>query len=507
VSDNVAGNNDDLDDLILEIDDVAEARAAFEDAQRRRQLASAARRERKRVKLSQQEVGRRMGTAQSAVSALEGGKSDPQLSTMQRWARAIGLRADVALVDPRMPVYDEQSSRVLWHMLERKSVRIILRALLTRQGDSEGIPIHDLAKLAEIPRSATQFIVDNLEDGGWIKSTLRGGMVAIRSGRVHVVGVHVKSGEIRLIVTDLGVLTTYYSEVVQTRTDSPRQVVNVIAAMVRRACDHSERSGVELLGVGVVLAGIVEPGTGNVIFAPDLKESWRSFPFQAMLQEKVGPRTTVVVENDANALAIREYLRSGDDHIIALLITTGIGSGILFSGRPVHGAESAGGELGHVVPEQPGEGRPCRCGRAGCLETLIGEPGLLRSISMATGETFSTLLAVDADHCEDARVLRVYKMAGHYLGVVLAPVVAGSNPKTILVFGPEQIADQERASGRSFIEGVGVGLSRQRFTKGDDAIKIRALGEDALSNAAAGAVVRDFMDRPWVLAPSVLVSL
>ena len=335
---------DDLDQLISDIEDDATAFGAFEDDKRRLSLAAAGKRERKRARLTQSEIARRMATAQSAISALEAGKVDPQLSTAQRWGRAIGRRLDIAFVDQRMPIYDERSSRVLWHMLERKAVKAIMRALLAGQGGPDAHTVQSLAKLADIPKPAAEFILNNLRRDGWVTGSARRPVVGVNVERACIAGLHVQRGEVRLVLTDLSLASICYSESSQISTGSPRRVVETITGMVRRAQQHCQRTGVELLGIGVVLAGIIDPRFGDVIYAPDLDDAWTSFNLQGLLSEELG--LGVVVENDANALAMHEYLRSGDDQITALLISAGVGSCNVVRGRTLYGAEYAGGELG-----------------------------------------------------------------------------------------------------------------------------------------------------------------
>jgi transcriptional regulator with XRE-family HTH domain len=73
---------------------------AIEDAEHRLKLVGHLAALRRRAKLSQAEVARRMGTTQSAVSALEGGEHDPYLSTLQRYGRAIRARIEVQVFVP-----------------------------------------------------------------------------------------------------------------------------------------------------------------------------------------------------------------------------------------------------------------------------------------------------------------------------------------------------------------------------------------------------------------------
>lgn len=89
----------DLDEFL----DDPEIRSAFEDAQVRSDLADRLREARKSSGLSQKTVAKTMGTTQSAVSDFERGESDPQFSTIQRYARAVGAKVRLLVEVPNSP--------------------------------------------------------------------------------------------------------------------------------------------------------------------------------------------------------------------------------------------------------------------------------------------------------------------------------------------------------------------------------------------------------------------
>jgi DNA-binding XRE family transcriptional regulator len=91
---------DDLDRYLA--DELADPRfnGAFEDAGVREALLQALLAARHSVQLTQASVAETMGTTQSAVSELEGGLSDPRLSTLQRYARAVGCRIAAWVIRP-----------------------------------------------------------------------------------------------------------------------------------------------------------------------------------------------------------------------------------------------------------------------------------------------------------------------------------------------------------------------------------------------------------------------
>lgn len=110
--------------------------------------------------------------------------------------------------------------------------------------------------------------------------------------------------------------------------------------------------------------------------------AWRDFPLRQRLSEHLG--TAVWVDNDAKALALAEGWRGaaiGHANHMAMVVSTGVGGGIVLDGRLLDGAAGNAGHIGHlnVVPD----GRPCVCGARGCLEAeasgtaiaaITGEP-------------------------------------------------------------------------------------------------------------------------------------
>jgi glucokinase len=95
--------------------------------------------------------------------------------------------------------------------------------------------------------------------------------------------------------------------------------------------------------------------------------AWREYPLRQRLSEEVA--LPVVVDNDAKALALGEgWLGAarGIGDYLAMVVSTGIGAGIVLDGRLLEGRTGNAGHIGHVVVEP--EGRPCRCGGRGCLE-------------------------------------------------------------------------------------------------------------------------------------------
>ena len=106
---------------------------------------------------------------------------------------------------------------------------------------------------------------------------------------------------------------------------------------------------------------------GGELVSPLNIPGWRDFPLKDRLQELTGLRAWV--DNDAKALALAEgWLGSAvsEQNYISMVVSTGIGGGIVLDGRLLDGESGNAGHIGHVIVEP--EGRRCRCGGRGCLE-------------------------------------------------------------------------------------------------------------------------------------------
>jgi glucokinase len=123
--------------------------------------------------------------------------------------------------------------------------------------------------------------------------------------------------------------------------------------------------GVEPGLVGVGCGGPMDPTAGTV--SPLNIPAWQDFPLVERLHEALG--LPVALDNDAKALALGEGwlgAATGAKNFLAMVVSTGVGGGIVLDGRLLDGRLGNAGHIGHVVVV-PG-GRRCVCGVLGCLE-------------------------------------------------------------------------------------------------------------------------------------------
>jgi glucokinase len=185
----------------------------------------------------------------------------------------------------------------------------------------------------------------------------------------------------------------------------PDAIIAEIAGAVK---DLIADGGSPPLGVGVGLAGQIDPHQGVVRFAPNLR--WQEVPFQEELSQSL--RLPVVVTNDVRAATWGEWLHGagmGCDDLVCLFAGTGIGGGVVSGGKILSGCSNTAGELGHMTIDL--NGPPCTCGNRGCLEALAGG----WAIALHAKE------AVNADPEAGAFLLR---MAGGGFETITAKIVA-----------------------------------------------------------------------------------
>lgn len=173
-----------------------------------------------------------------------------------------------------------------------------------------------------------------------------------------------------------------------------------------------------LAGVGVGCGGpITRPG-GAV--SPLNIPAWRAFPLRERFEERF-PGVPVRLHGDAVAVAAGEHWRGagrGRADMLGMVVSTGVGGGLIVGGRLAEGSSGNAGHIGHVIVDP--DGPPCTCGGRGCLESIAGAGALVawaREHGWA-GETGKEL-GDDAARGHPVAV-RALDRAGWALGVAIA---------------------------------------------------------------------------------------
>lgn len=186
---------------------------------------------------------------------------------------------------------------------------------------------------------------------------------------------------------------------------------------------------------------------GTIEHAANLVWAKGIVPLADMFAEKLG--IPVAITNDANAAAMGEMkygVAVGMDNFVELTLGTGVGSGIVANGQLIYGCDGFAGELGHMVVEP--EGRPCGCGRKGCLETYCSATGVVRTtVAMLEESTEPTSLreiptaeitsydVYKAAMAGDAMAQEVFRQTGRRIGIACANISTFLSPEAFIFFG------------------------------------------------------------------------
>lgn len=223
----------------------------------------------------------------------------------------------------------------------------------------------------------------------------------------------------------------------------------------------------KIAGVGVGCGGPMRWPSGDV--SPLNIPGWQDFPLRQRLRERY-PGVPVRVHNDAVAVAIAEHWRGagrGASHMLGMVVSTGVGGGLVLGGHLVDGVSGNAGHIGHVVVEP--DGPACVCGGRGCLEAVARGPALARWAHergwRPDGAGTGRDLTEDAG-AGDPIALAALERGGNAVGVALASVMAlcdlevvaiggGVSQAGDLLFGPIQAA-VDLHTGMEFTKAVRV---------------------------------------------------
>ena len=184
--------------------------------------------------------------------------------------------------------------------------------------------------------------------------------------------------------------------------------------------------------IGFGTPGTVEPATGTMKNCNTVCLNGR--PLSADLSATLG--VTVKIANDANCLALAEATLGaarGRGVVVALILGTGVGSGVVVHGRVLEGLHGIAGEWGHNPMRD--EAAPCYCGRRGCVETVISGPSLERFYHAQTGEDVPLPgIAARAARGEVAARATLERLRAKF-GEAIAAVINVLDPDAVVIGG------------------------------------------------------------------------
>jgi glucokinase len=186
-------------------------------------------------------------------------------------------------------------------------------------------------------------------------------------------------------------------------------------------------AGTSVDRVGVGCGGPMQWPSG-VVQPLNIPEWREGFGLRDALAERFGPTR---VHNDAICVAIAEHwvgAGRGVTHLLGMVVSTGVGGGLILGGHLVDGASGNAGHIGHIVVEP--DGPECACGGRGCLEAVARGPAIARWAGTPTGAD-----AADAARGGDEVAVAAFARAGRAVGCAVASMAAACDLELALVAG------------------------------------------------------------------------
>ncbi len=216
------------------------------------------------------------------------------------------------------------------------------------------------------------------------------------------------------------------------------QLWRTLDALITDVLDRANVTPAELVGCGCGCGGPMEWPSGVV--SPLNIPSWRGFPLRRRLTERLGG-VTVRVHNDAICMVAAEHWRGagrGHDNVLGMVVSTGVGGGLVLDGQLIRGASGNAGHIGHVVVD-PETGPLCVCGGRGCAEAIARGPALV-TWAQAEGWRPDQKDATAKDLAADGALghpigLAAMRRAGRALGIAIASATSLCDLEVVSVGG------------------------------------------------------------------------
>jgi predicted NBD/HSP70 family sugar kinase len=325
--------------------------------------------------------------------------------------------------------------------LRLRNRRQVLEVLRDRGATSRS----DIAKRTGLSTSTVSALVGELLDEAVVveladrqTQSARGGgrparMLAFNPSAGGAVGVHLAHDHVRVGVTDL---TGHVVSQTVSQIDVDHEPARTLALVGERALDLVAGSGLRqdgIVGLGVAVSAPV-PAATHTLGAGRILADWQSVDVEQELARRTGFR--VEIGNDANLGALAEQRfggAQGVDDFVYVMLSDGVGAGLVLDGALYEGALGGAGEFGHVTVAP--DGYVCRCGNRGCLETVVGARALISAFALTRSADTTARDIVAAADAGDVGAHRVLADAGAIVGRALIPICTVLDPALVLIGG------------------------------------------------------------------------
>jgi N-acetylglucosamine repressor len=318
--------------------------------------------------------------------------------------------------------------------------QLVLRAIYDRAATSRA----DVARLTGLTRTSVSDLVAGLIAEGLLEEVGRGPssggkapiLLRVAPHSRHIIGLDLGEAAFSGAVVNLRGEVQRALRLPLNGRDGERAVERVIELIEALRAD----SQANLLGIGVGAPGLINSSSGTVRWAVNL--DWAELPLGPLLEKRFG--VPVVVANDSQAAALAEltfFRRPRPQSLIVIKIGRGIGAGMILNGQLFQGDGYGAGEIGHVAVRS--DGRRCRCGSVGCLETVASMRALVEAAGAADPAITDEATLAAAFAAGRRQVRDIVLEAARHLGLAIASLIGALNVRHVLIVGPVAALGEE----------------------------------------------------------------
>jgi predicted NBD/HSP70 family sugar kinase len=261
----------------------------------------------------------------------------------------------------------------------------------------------------------------------------------------------------------------------------PEEAFTAVDEMLATRMQEHGVAWEDVVGAGIAISGPIDYPR-NEPSLDSLRPFWSGDVVKRAAQHLHCP---ITLGNDTRLACYAELLwGSGRDFTdyLYLKLHSGTGGAFVANGSLVMGATGSAGEVGHMVIEPNGD--RCRCGRRGCLETLVGVPALLKKLSLSKGFELSWADARVLINAKDEDASRVIDEVFEVIGRASASLCNVLNPQAVVLGGAlsRAVTDSDIRVSRSIEQYALPSCAKTPVLVG-------SLGRDAAALGAVGAVL------------------
>lgn len=280
-----------------------------------------------------------------------------------------------------------------------------------------------IARRMDITRASTSLIADDLLSTGIIKEgpsdetgRQSAKVLSWNAESFHIAGIYINRDHITTGISDFcgNVFDVRSTSIVDiTSTD---EAMSIAVDNIREMLENNNPAG-DFLGIGVASPGPLDTQTG-IILDPPFFELFQNYPVADRLRDVF--KCDVVLENDANALALAERsygVTAESDRFLELLVDMGIGASLVLDGKLISGPSGLGNGFGHTSINI--NGPKCDCGNNGCVEIYATIPRIVEVAKKLDPSLDSWHAIVDKSYTNNASALHVLHTEASYLATLI----------------------------------------------------------------------------------------